>query len=570
MRVAEQVRVQVRAGSALRARTTSLGWARNPWVWVTVVIGGLILLLSVAGLTNRLDPDEGAFLAIAQEVLHGRVPYRDAFDQKSPAIYYLVASVLALGGWLGPLQQVLAMRGVALLADFIAAVGLFCLGRRWWRTEVGILAALLWLVGLALYGGDQFFTEPFATSLTIWAVVTAAWRPGIRGALLAGFLLALGALFKQTAVLALPGVAFVLCTRNQGGGRWEWCPPRSALAAVGAVLVGFVAPWFAVGAAFAAAGAFRPMLDQVIVSNLTRYPADPLRVLLTLIAVGLNRYLLVWVVAAVVAFVGLGRSLLPRGGRGSVPSVGALVAGGLAALNLVPFKSHAYPHYWLQVLPWAVLLAAVGLLAGLELLRPAPEANSANAGSGVTGARVLPLVLVGIVILSSGRVYPSLQIRTNGTGLQAQVDGGQWIAGSTTPGARVLVAPDEPEFYYLSGRMAVTSYVYLLPINISDALVAQVTDDILAVRFDAIVWAGGPPDRSLAPVYRALLQRYYPAGSEPALGLQMYLPNTAALAPGVANALPQPPWRTPAPPALAAFCLPGCAPQPPVGGLYFV
>jgi len=569
MRVAEQVRAQVRVGSALRARMRRLGWLRNPWVWLTVVIGGLILLLSVAGLTNRLDPDEGAFLAIAQEILHGRVPYRDAFDQKSPAIYYLVASVLALGGGLGPLQQVLAMRGVALLTDFIAAVGLFLLGRRWWRTEVGILAALLWLMGLALYGGDQFFTEPFATSLTIWAVVAAASRPGIRGALLAGFLLALGTLFKQTAVLALPGVAFVLCTQNQGGGRWGWCPPRSALAAVGAILVGFVAPWFAVGAAFATAGAFGPMLDQVLVSNLTRYPADPLRVLLTLIAVGLNRYLLVWVVAAVVAFVGLGRSLLPRGGRGSVPSVGALVAGGLAALNLVPFKSHAYPHYWLQVLPWAALLAAMGLLVGLELLRPAPEGSLADAGYGVTAARVLPLVLVGMVILSSGRVYPSLQIRTNGTGLQAQVNGGRWIAASTPPGARVLVAPAQPEFYYLSGRMAVTSYVYLLPINISDALVAQVTDDVLAVHFDAIVWAGGPPDRSLAPVYQALLLRYHPTGSDPELGLQMYVPNTASLVPAAAHAPPQPPRRLPHAPSDTAFCPPGFA-LPRVSRLNFV
>src|SRR5258706_6364870 len=107
MRVAEQLR----AGSASRARTRRLGWLRNPWAWLTVVIGGLILLLSVAGLTNRLDPDEGAFLAIAQEILHGRVPIRDAVDQKSPAIYYLVASGLALGGGLGPLQEGVAMRG---------------------------------------------------------------------------------------------------------------------------------------------------------------------------------------------------------------------------------------------------------------------------------------------------------------------------------------------------------------------------------------------------------------------------------------------------------------------------
>jgi hypothetical protein len=150
------------------------------------------------------------------------------------------------------------------------------------------------------------------------------------------------------------------------------------------------------------------------------------------------------------------------------------------------------------------------------------------------------------------------------------VNGGRWIAASTPPGARVLVAPDEPEYYYLSGRMAVTSYVYLLPINISDALVAQVTDDVLAVRFDAIVWAGGPPDRSLAPVYRALLLRYYPAGSDPELGLQMYLPNTTAFAPAVAGALPQPPGRLPDAPSDAAFCPPGFAPQLRVSRLNFV
>src|SRR5260370_35436503 len=125
MRVAEQLR----AGSASCARTTSLGWLRNPRVWLTVVISGLILLLSVAGLTNRLDPDEGAFLAIAQEILHGRVPYRDAFDQKSPAIYYLVASVLAMGGGLAPLQQELVIRAAPLLAGFIAAGGLLRLAR---------------------------------------------------------------------------------------------------------------------------------------------------------------------------------------------------------------------------------------------------------------------------------------------------------------------------------------------------------------------------------------------------------------------------------------------------------
>ncbi len=66
--------------------------------WVLVAIG-TTLMLSVAppfrGVPGR---DSGVFLYVASMLLRGKLPYRDVWDHKPPAIYYLDALGLALGG----------------------------------------------------------------------------------------------------------------------------------------------------------------------------------------------------------------------------------------------------------------------------------------------------------------------------------------------------------------------------------------------------------------------------------------------------------------------------------------
>src|SRR5579872_1404675 len=102
-------------------------WPDEPWILFVILGAALIILTGTIQVVHRLDRDEGAFLVIAQAILHGRIPYRDVFDHKSPAIYYLVAAVLALTSRLSLMQQIVALRIVVALANLTTAAGLLLL-----------------------------------------------------------------------------------------------------------------------------------------------------------------------------------------------------------------------------------------------------------------------------------------------------------------------------------------------------------------------------------------------------------------------------------------------------------
>src|ERR1051326_1095833 len=96
---------------------------RNPWIWAASVGGVLHVGRCVAYSFAAGNLDEGVFLTIAQEILHGRLPYRDVFDHKGPAIYYLLAGVLALTGHLPFTTQIVLARLLGVGANVATAIG---------------------------------------------------------------------------------------------------------------------------------------------------------------------------------------------------------------------------------------------------------------------------------------------------------------------------------------------------------------------------------------------------------------------------------------------------------------
>lgn len=517
--------------SAVAVAASERSWrhrARDPRVWVVVIGCALVALVSAAGIARPLDRDEGAFLLLAGDILHGRIPYRDVFDQKAPGVYYLLAALLALTGHLDKIQQVLVARAAFAAINLLTAAGLILLGQRWWRLEIGALAALLWLLASPIYGGDQLFTEPVAVACTVWAVVVAAGGSGLRRAFGAGLLLALGSLFKQTAVLALPGLALVLATRFAPGAVW-WRPARARILALLTLLAGVAMPWLAVSGLFALAGALGSMIDQVIISNVVRYPSDSRAEIVGALRDGIQAFRALWYVAGLVVAVGAWRWI--RGGDGGqrrTPSLGAVMCVVIGALALLPFKSHAYPHYWLQVAPWAALVAAMGFAAVVDVLRalpqPALRPASASAGPHTLLAWIL---VVGIIVPTCGR---SIIASARPPDLRQQAGLGAWIARYAPPGTRLLVAPAEPEYYYLADNTPSDSFVYLLPINLTPALLVQVSADLRAGRYDVVVWdrnsgVGGDDTyfTGLAELRRTLAGRYHVAAIQESL--QLYVVN---------------------------------------------
>ncbi len=507
---------------------------RDPRLWMVVIACALVALVSMAGIARPLDRDEGAFLVIAGDISHGRIPYRDVFDQKAPGVYYLLAALLALTSHFSPVQQVLVARAVFAATNLLTAAGLILLGRRWWRLEVGALAALLWLLAAPIYGGDQLFTEPVAVACTVWAVVMAAGGAGSRRAFGAGLLLALGTLFKQPAILALPGLALVLAAASAPGEAW-WRPTRARIRALIALLAGVLIPWLVVCGLFALAGALGPLIDQVVISNVARYPSDSPTEIVRAMRDSIQAFRALWYVAGVVVAagaVGAWRWIRSGGdGQRRAPSLGVVTSVLIGALALLPFKSHAYPHYWLQVAPWAALLAALGFAAVVDAMmngwRVRPQRTTWPAA-----ARPRPLLawalVVGIILVTCAR---ALLASAWPPDLRQQADVGAWIAGYAPPGTRLLVAPAEPEYYYLANHAPSDAFVYLLPINLTPSLLAQISADLHTGRYDVVVWdrdsrVGGDAAyfAELAALRRTLAERYHVAAAHGTL--QIYVRNT--------------------------------------------
>ena len=69
-----------------------------------LALAAALLLLVTTTFMTPVSNDAGAYLAVADAVLAGKLPYRDIFDHKTPGIYYSFAGVLALSGAIGQLR----------------------------------------------------------------------------------------------------------------------------------------------------------------------------------------------------------------------------------------------------------------------------------------------------------------------------------------------------------------------------------------------------------------------------------------------------------------------------------
>src|SRR5215469_2889056 len=102
----------------------------------------LVLALRAPLLPIPLERDEGEYAYIAWRFGYNELPYRDWFDQKPPAVFYVYRLALIL-----PFEPIRAIHSVALLFSATSACALFFLGlrfmSRFWAWLAGALFALL-------------------------------------------------------------------------------------------------------------------------------------------------------------------------------------------------------------------------------------------------------------------------------------------------------------------------------------------------------------------------------------------------------------------------------------------
>ena len=337
----------------------------------------LFLVLFVALLVVRLPSvaqpagsDQGLYAYVGQAIGRGEVPYRDAWDQKPPAVHFTYALMYAL--W--PHDSIVAV------ADFGAAlvVGLLLvfLGRRLAGTRgPGEVAALLFL----LFGNPSFLRlsgiwvraqcETFIGLLAVAALLLIAYGiprkseyPWPRPAWLfgAGLLLGLAFLFKYNAIayLAAAAVTSVLLV-PQGADR------RDAAAFIGPLALltaGFVVPIGIALLYFLHAGALRDLFHATITYNL-RYSGETYGS-----GVGFVRYLLTFPVRhalrendSIWLLGGLGSAVLLLSAARNRVRLVAPIWVAAACLSIAINGSRGLPQYFIQATP---LLALAAGLAG--------------------------------------------------------------------------------------------------------------------------------------------------------------------------------------------------------------
>ena len=322
-------RAELRPGDLpRRAVAVVTGLASSSYAVPLSIVGlfGLALVAHFPIFTSPvLDVDEATVGSIAQEILRGRHLYADLVDRKPPILFLVyAASFLMTGGdSLVPVRVVM----VALEVATGVLIGWVICTR--WRHRLAVAA--LFVMGTTTFALADAHAATFEAFMVL--PMTLAWWFSRRGkAVPAGIALAVATLVKQSAIFTLLPVVFNLWRQPNG-------PRRVAVMGTA-----FGVLYLTVGSSFG----LRQFLFWNLTGNASYLGASSLaglagRAALTLAIYALSHLVLVWLGA---------RAWAER--RQNLD----LWVWLLSALIGVAIGQHFFGHYYLQVLPPLVAIAA--------------------------------------------------------------------------------------------------------------------------------------------------------------------------------------------------------------------
>jgi hypothetical protein len=379
--------------------------------------------------------DSGAFLVVAQTILHGERPYVDAWDHKGPVLFLVNA--------LGLLLPLPGVWGVWLVRVALLATGSFCahsaLKRAFGSGPAAFSTAAIF-AHVAMFVEDGNFTEEYALALGLLALAAASSRRlAAVGALGAAAFLMRQNLAGSFAVM-IAAVAIDIA-RSEGA--------RTAARSFVRATIGALAVVVPVLVVLAASGVLRGWWEATFDYNrvyasgsFAAHLADTLRRVLLgptapyvlLLAAG-------WAEAA--------RRLLSK----PDPAARALLGFAVVALPLefvaASLSGNAYLHYYLPfMIPAVVLLAAFA-----RLVADAPGSRRAVVAYAVPG-----------LLLSVFAGNSWIESFVNSGARPRQVSAVRWLVANTRPSDPVVVWGAELGVLVAADRRPPGPYVYAYPL----------------------------------------------------------------------------------------------------------
>ena len=376
-------------------------WVRSPWFGSAIVVV-LALTARAPGYFRQLfDPDEGAIATMGMVVARGGELYRDVIDRKPPISAFVYAGSFLLTGN----RDLRPLHLVAALTLGASAVVLAYGARRVAGPTAGWWAAGLLIAGaIAMRPVDaQAANFGHLALLPACGAIVAARSGSRRSALLAGVLLGVATLTRQTWVIGVVPAAYAA---------WWWGGRRLGRALL--VIAGTVTTV----AAIAIVVPFGPFWHWTFGANGSVLSLTESETVLARGSIAIDLFL--------VAHIAMCWLCVRRGWRRDDLDLWLWLGTGLVAF-IAGFRF--FGHYWLQVLPPLCFLAGLGIAA----CRPSVRRM-------LVVAVAVPALAAWVLAFSPGRIDP--RIRALAT----------YVRTHTRPTDRVTVWGSAAELYWLSGR----------------------------------------------------------------------------------------------------------------------
>src|SRR5262245_40948286 len=314
---------------------------------------GILLLTIAIRLPSLVHPraidSEAMYSVVANEIVDGGRPYADAVERKPPLLFWTYAAIFKIAGkfnWK-------ALHFVALVWTLCAMAGLYAIGRELFDSNTGLIAALFytvfqpwWTWKTLSFDGEMLMNLPI-----IWAWAIAFLRSSTRlrpELFAAGALLGAAFLLKQPAAIAAVPLGIYLLLPSYRASR-SLTRINSIIQAT-TLTAGFFAVLGLVTIVLWKQGILRDAFYWTITDHDVPHVFWEKGILLTLAFIGACLPL---IVGAIMACRDKGEIWAEKMAERTA-LLGLLAASAIGAAAGARF----YPHYYVQLIPPLVLLAA--------------------------------------------------------------------------------------------------------------------------------------------------------------------------------------------------------------------
>ncbi len=445
------------SGAATAPEIGGRTWRLTSQQVLLAVVLLLSLLLRLRFVSVPLERDEGDYAYIAWLINEGGVPYRDAFDQKPPGVYFIYLGFMKLFGF--------TTEGLH-VGLYIWTLGtilfVYLVGRRVLSPVAGILAAAMFSVGSIspAFLGTAVNTEslmvlPLAAAAFLAAAVLTQHDAPLSRCLLCGLMIGVATTLKQVAVTDGAFFAVVIVVATIRARR----PPRILVARLAMLALGAVVAWIPLLAYFAAKGAVSNLFGDVLLHNLryssvvplSDYPANLFR------SMKLSLIPYVWPYL-VMAFLGLLVTAMRRGEK-TEGFVWWFVPGWLLTSFVGASVGGFYrQHYLLQT------LAPLALLAGYFLDVATRRLSSPLVRRALcTAAVALPLAFNVRTFFVYGPDQLSAVLYPGNPFVESKRVA-DLVRQQTSPTDKVLIVGSEPQILFYAQRHSASRYILTYPL----------------------------------------------------------------------------------------------------------